>query len=94
MGKVIELSSVRVTPLLPCPFCGDADEVELDSDDASVWVHCGGCGASGPTTLVGCREFDDMAEEVITALLDREAAEMWNERKTSTSKQEDEGEGA
>jgi Lar family restriction alleviation protein len=93
VGKVIELSSVRVTPLLPCPFCGGA-EVELDSDDACVWAHCDGCQAQGPTSFVGCREFDGFTDQEVMAFLEKEATEMWNARKNPTNKQENEGDSA
>ena len=36
--------------LKPCPFCGNADESRVVWLNAYTWrVHCGGCGADGPT---------------------------------------------
>ena len=39
--------------LLPCPFCGDSDSLEVWHDPQTVlhpWyrVECGFCGAKGP----------------------------------------------
>jgi len=30
--------------LLPCPFCGDTEEVETRYQDKAWRVHCGSCG--------------------------------------------------
>ena len=38
--------------LLPCPFCGNADLLDIPDDGymGLYWVSCSNCGAEGPTT--------------------------------------------
>lgn len=39
----------HATALLPCPFCGEAHDLEVDNSDTnrSTWVICHGCGSRG-----------------------------------------------
>lgn len=42
-----------MTELLPCPFCGESSDLEVDNSDTnrSTWVICHGCGARGAIML-------------------------------------------
>lgn len=42
-----------MTELLPCPFCGESSDLEVDNSDhnRSTWVICHGCGARGAIML-------------------------------------------
>ncbi len=41
------------TKLRPCPFCGEAKDVSVESLQPSWWVHCASCGGAGPMRELG-----------------------------------------
>jgi Lar family restriction alleviation protein len=60
---------MSAVPILPCPFCGDADPA-IDEIDNDCWaVCCNGCGAIGPCLA------DDGSK-----VLGAKAIELWNRR--------------
>jgi hypothetical protein len=77
------MDSLNQSEFLPCPFCGDKDQLETcvnDADDPSdCWVQCEGCFSQGPTATIGCR--DDEEGDID---LEFEAFELWNERAKPT----------
>lgn len=42
----------------PCCFCGSTDDPALEDGDGFYYVHCGRCGAQGPT-FEPTRKFKD-----------------------------------
>lgn len=39
--------------LRPCPFCGEAKDVSVESLQPSWWIHCASCGGAGPMRELG-----------------------------------------
>ena len=56
-------------PLKPCPFCGNALELVLQTQNAETAVRCDGCGTCGPVMMGACE-----------AARKTEAAQAWNLR--------------
>lgn len=59
-----------MSDLLPCPFCGNSDGVEVVAEGFAPWVKCHTCGADGP---------DIYEAEERTPSRD-EAVAVWNHR--------------
>lgn len=58
--------------LVPCPFCGEADDLKATRvDDRRTSIECLKCGAIGPCVM---GDADDEIEHI--------AAKEWNERTT------------
>lgn len=61
--------------LLPCPFCGRSNTIELcDKFDAGeiAWIHCAGCMCNGPSVY---SESGGVIDQAIDA---------WNKRNPPT----------
>lgn len=59
----------EVTPIVPCPFCGDGDPA-VDEVETKVWaIVCNGCGCIGPI-----ENYDNAQQSAERAI------ELWNQR--------------
>jgi Lar family restriction alleviation protein len=85
------LTTMTNPTLLPCPFCGSADDNDLrrviDGEWENAWIECDRCGAQGPYAAMQQLPIDNISDEdFIKAkrLVDAEASAAaiaaWNQR--------------
>lgn len=54
MNETKTMTDTIIADLLPCPFCGDADQLPVYDDYKKLWViDCGACPASVFGSIVG-----------------------------------------
>jgi Lar family restriction alleviation protein len=69
-----------MTELKPCPFCGEEDKLEYDSDGG--FIMCKGCGVFGPDPGNGIPLFDSDVTDEAEAEAKANAEKLWNKRAT------------
>jgi Lar family restriction alleviation protein len=62
MGDLMEIEK-------PCPFCGEAEFLEVVANPTEVFVRCENCGADGPPIYEPAQDSENQAKSA------------WNERK-------------
>jgi Lar family restriction alleviation protein len=50
--------------LNPCPFCGEAEEIEVcvNKEETLTYVECGNCGTCGPLYYSTSKDMEKMAK--------------------------------